>query len=205
MTKRKIKQHEPLPIRKSSHIKEDDSNDIFREVVKPWMFKGAVTREYGIDGTVEITKPLSTLTDQIVTGKRFSVQLKSSTSSDFDRAKFSLSVPRDKINYWFGTLEPVLIVFVDLTTKSCFFRWVDENLIQELFLANPNWIAQETVSIKFEKEKFISPKSLLEIERYVLNWKRQLRTILTPEIILSSAEKQSHSLICLQLKLKNTE
>jgi ribosome biogenesis GTPase A len=180
MAKRKIKQHEPLPIRQSSHIKEDDSNDIFRGVVKPWMFKGAVTREYGIDGTVEITKPLSTLTDQIVTGKRFSVQLKSSVSSDFNKAKFSLSVARDKINYWFGSIEPVLLVFVDLTSKSCFFRWVDENLIQELFLSNRNWIAQTTVSIKFDKEKIITPKSLLEIERYVLNWKRQSRTILTP-------------------------
>lgn len=180
MAKSKTKQNEPLPIRKSSHIKEDDSNDIFREVIKPWMFRGSVAREYGIDGTVEITKPLSSLNDQIVTGKRFSVQLKSSTSSDFDKAKFSLSVPRDKINYWFGALEPVLIVFVDLTSKYSFFRWVDEKLIQELFNANKNWIAQDTVSIKFEKEKFISPKSLLEIERYVLNWKRQSKTILTP-------------------------
>lgn len=180
MAKKKNAKHEPLPIRKSSHIKEDDSNDIFREVIKPWMFRGAVAREYGIDGTVEITKPLSTLADQIVTGKRFSVQLKSSSSSDFDKAKFSLSVPRDKINYWFSALEPVLIVFVDLTSKSCFFRWVDESLIQELFNANKNWIAQETVSINFKKEQFISPKLLLDLERYVLNWKRQSKTILTP-------------------------
>lgn len=178
MAKSKIKQHE-FPVRNSSHIKEDDSNDIFREVVKPWMFKGAVTREYGIDGTVEITKPLSTLTEQIVTGKRFSVQLKSSTTSNVG-TKISLSVPRDKINYWFGALEPVLIVFVDLNSKTCFFRWVDESLIQDLFLSNPNWIAQETVSIKFDSGKIISSKSLLEIERYVLNWKRPAKTILTP-------------------------
>lgn len=180
MAKSNLKQHEPLPIRKSSHIKEDDSNDIFREVIKPWMFRGSVAREYGIDGTVEITKPLSSINDQIVTGKRFSVQLKSSTSSDFDKAKFSLSVPRDKINYWFSALEPVLIVFVDLTSKSSYFRWIDEKLIQELFNTNKNWIAQDTVSIKFEKDKFISAKSLLELERYVMNWKRQSRTILTP-------------------------
>lgn len=180
MAKRKTKKNEPLPIRKSSHIKEDDSNDIFREVVKPWMFRGAVAREYGIDGTVEITKALSTVKDQIVTGKRFSVQLKSSNSTDFDRQKFSLSVPRDKINYWFSALEPVLLVFIDLTSKSCFFRWIDEKLIQELFKTNPNWIAQETVSINFQKEKTIAAKSLLEIEKYVLNWKRQSKTILTP-------------------------
>ncbi len=41
MAKRKIKEHEPLPIRNVTHIKEDDSNDIFREAIKPWMFRGA--------------------------------------------------------------------------------------------------------------------------------------------------------------------
>jgi len=180
MSKRKAKTYEPLPIRKESHIKEDHSNDIFREAIKPWMFKPAIAREYGIDGTVEITKALSTIKDQIVTGKRFSIQLKSSDSTDFDKEKFSLSVSREKINYWFGSLEPVLIVFVDLKTAACFYRWIDEELIQELFRLNPNWIAQTSVSIQFQKSSTISPESLIEIERYVLNWKRPSKTILTP-------------------------
>ena len=181
MAKREIKKHEPMPIRESSHVKEDNSKAIFQNAVKPWMFRSAVEREYGIDGTVEIIKALSSTTkDQIVTGKRFSVQLKSSDSTKLCKQTYSLSVPRDKINYWFSAIEPVLLVFVELNSKACHFRWIDEDLIQELFNMNPNWIAQETVTIKFPKEKIIEPKSILEIEKYVLNWKRPQKTILTP-------------------------
>lgn len=49
-----------------------------------------------------------------------------------------------------------------------------------MFQLNPNWIAQDSVSIRFQKEKSISRKTLLEIEKYVLNWKRPAKTILTP-------------------------
>lgn len=180
MVKHKTKNEAFLPIKDESHIKEDDSNDIFRAVIKPWMFQSAIAREYGIDGIVEIMRAFSNDKDQIVTGKRFSVQLKSSNNINFDKQKISHTIPKVKINYWFNALEPVLLVLVDLTSKSCFFRWIDEELIQDLFKANPNWIAQKSVTIKFEKEKTINTKTLLEIEKYVLNWKRPLKTILTP-------------------------
>jgi len=180
MATRNKKKRESLPIRSSSHSKEDSSQDIFRDSIKPWMLRTAISKEYGIDGSVEITKPLSNLSDQIVTGKRFSVQLKSSDTDNFEAKILSLSVPKEKINYWYSSIEPVLLVYIDLLTKSCYYRWIDEELIRELFQNNSNWIAQESITIRFHKEKIISKTTLSEIEKYVINWKRPLKTILTP-------------------------
>lgn len=180
MAKRKTKRHEPMPVRSSSQVKEDDSRLIFEKAIKPWMICSWIQRDFGIDAIVEITKPISTSKDQIVTGKRFSVQIKSSDTADFDKQKFSLSVPKEKINYWFNAIEPVLIVYIDLKSENCFYRWIDETLIRELFQLSPNWIAHDTVAIRFQQSVFISKKHLLQIEKDVLHWKRPTKTILTP-------------------------
>lgn len=144
------------------------------------MISSWIQRDFGIDVIVEITKPISSSRDQIVTGKRFVVQLKSSDTAGFDREIFSLVVPKEKITYWYGSLEPILLVFIDLTKKTCFYRWIDEQMIRELFEYNPNWIAQDSVSVRFNRNYFIDPKQLLEIEGYVIHWKRPAKTILTP-------------------------
>lgn len=119
--KKKTSRAEPLPIRSLSQIKEDDSRLIFENTIKPWMICSWIQRDFGIDSIVEITKPLSSSRNQIITGKRFSLQIKSSDTTDFDKQHFSLSVPKEKINYWFGAIEPVLIVNIDLDSESCFF------------------------------------------------------------------------------------
>lgn len=174
----KLKKNEPLPLRPSSHIKEDDSKSIFMDAITPWMFQGATNREYGIDGFVEITQAPSYSEDQIVTGKRFSIQLKSSKSSKFRKDFFSLSIDVQKINYWRNSIEPIMLVYVDLNSEVCYYRWIDDNLVQELNNKNPNWIAQQTISIRFVKNKTINAKSLIDIQKYVHAWKRPSKTVL---------------------------
>jgi len=180
MSKKKNTISKSLPIRSSSQIKEDESRLIFEKSIRPWMISSWMLRDFGIDAVVEITKPMSNSTDQIVTGKRFSVQLKSSDSEKFDYETFSLVVPKEKITYWYGAIEPVLLIFIDLKNELCFFKWIDPNLIKDLFQKNENWIAQQTVSVKFDRNILLDAKRLLEIEKYVIHWKRPAATILTP-------------------------
>ena len=169
-----------LPIRSSSQIKEDDSKAIFINLIKPWMVVSWLEKDYGIDGIIEITKPIAYSQNQIVTGKRFSTQLKSSTSDKFDKKTFSVSVSKEKINYWYQSFEPVIIVLIDLKTTVAYYRWINDELINELYENSEDWIANQTVSIKFDKKKTISSKSLSELEKYVLSWKKPNKTLLTP-------------------------
>jgi len=180
LAKTKRRNTEALPIRSTSQIKEDDSKGVFTNLIKPWMVVSWIEKDYGIDATIEITKPIATSGNQIVTGKRVSVQLKSSTKNKFNKKTFSLSVEKKKINYWMQSFEPVILVYIDLNTSIAYYRWIDESLIQELYERDGDWIAHDSVSIKFDKTLQVDAKSLNKIERYVLAWKRPARTLLTP-------------------------
>lgn len=86
--KRKTKETPaPLPVRLSTHIKESDSREIFTSLIKPWIIKSWIPNDvdYGIDAIIEIIHPQSTSGNQLVSGKRISVQLKSSDSAQFDK------------------------------------------------------------------------------------------------------------------------
>lgn len=180
MGKRKGTPRGPLPLRGLSQVSEDESRLIFQKSIQPWMISAWTKRDFGIDATVEIVKASISIEEQTVTGKRFSVQLKSTRSKNLSRLKFPLSVPREKINYWHNSIEPVLIVYVDLKTEKLYFRWVDDELIRELNENNPSWISEKSVSITFQNEEVLCSENLLKIEEYVLHWKRPARTILTP-------------------------
>ncbi len=136
-------------------------------------------KDYGVDVSVEITRALPD-SSQILSGKRISVQLKSSSTDKFDKANLSLSIPKNQIIYWSKNFEPFLLVYIDLKTECCYYRWIDEQLISELNTINRNWLAQSTVSIRFDKNLVITSSSLIDIERYVLNFKRNPKSILTP-------------------------
>ncbi len=180
MTTSRKKNMEALPIRSTSQIKEDDSKGIFTNLIKPWMVVSWIEKDFGIDATIEITKPIATSGNQIVTGKKFSLQLKSSTKNKFNNQTFSLSIKKEKINYWMQSFEPVILVYIDLNTSIAYYRWIDESLVQELFESNGDWIANDSVSIKFNKALQVNSKSLNKIEKYVLAWKRPSQTLITP-------------------------
>lgn len=174
------KSGEPLPIRHASHEKETESRAILETVIKPWMIGKWLMEDYGIDAIVEITKPIASSKNQIVTGKRFSVQIKSTESLKATGEDIILSIPKEKINYWYNAIEPVLIILVDLLSERCFYRCIDDMFIAELFQQNKNWIAQETVTVHFKKDAFITSQKLLSIEEYIIHWKRPEKLVLSP-------------------------
>ena len=167
------------PIRSSAQIKEDISKGIFTKAMHPWIVRDELSKDFGIDAQVEITRPFFNQ-DQIVSGKRICVQLKSTEKKDNSSNNHTLSIECKKISYWNNSIEPVLLVYVNVLSEICYFRWIDEELIQELNNNNTQWIAQETVSIKIPKSNVIDSSSLLTIEKYVLNWKIAAKSIMTP-------------------------
>lgn len=179
MAKRK-KSSEVMPIVSMAHQQEDGSRIIFQQKIRPWMIINWFQRDYGIDANVEIQRSIADNTKQIATGKRFSMQLKSSGRTIVNRSTFSFTVDRDKIAYWFGSLEPVMLAYVDLNEEKVYYIWIDEDFIQNLHLQNQNWLAQDTISVHFLTERQINSSELKIIEKYVLNFKRPSRTIMTP-------------------------
>lgn len=169
-----------MPIVASSHQQEDSSRIIFQQCIKPWMIINWFHKDYGIDANIEIQRALSDTSIQIATGKRFSMQLKSSSQSIFNKSALALVVERDKITYWYNSVEPVMLAYVDLNEQRVFYTWIDENLILTLNHNNPNWLAQESVTVHFSAKNIISKNELPAIEKYVLTWKRPFKTILTP-------------------------
>lgn len=180
MAKSRKTRTEPLPLRSENQVKEDESEDLFKKAIRPWMIASWIERDFGIDAIVEITRSISRSKDQIVTGKRFSVQLKSTNKATPESGKLSLSIPKEKITYWYSSIEPVLLVYIDLSSERCYYKWIDEELIAELFRQNSNWVAQQSVTIKFDTTRYINSSQLLEIEKYVIHWKRPAKSILTP-------------------------
>ena len=136
--------------------------------------------DFGIDATVEIMRPIPSSRNEFATGKRFSVQLKSTDSKDFYNDKIPLSVPREKITYWYNSIEPVLITLINLKEKEVYYKWINNDLIEHLFSINPNWIANTSVTLHFEKGQTITPTTLIALESYVVNWKRPQKTVLSP-------------------------
>ena len=137
-------------------------------------------KDYGIDAIVEITNTISESHTHVVSGKRFSLQLKSSSSIAFNDGSCSHTVEKTKIIYWYGSIEPVLVVYVDVKTEKCYYLWIDEMLIEDLYNRNKNWISQETITLRFKDAQWLDRAAMNKLENYVLHWKRPAKTILTP-------------------------
>lgn len=195
-----------LPIQSTTHQKEDKSRNKFNEVISPWLVRQWFEHDYGIDAGVEITLPILNSKDRLVSGKNFSVQLKSSEKAkkNSESKIKSISIPVPKINYWHSSNLPTMLCYYDENEKEFFYKWIDDNLITQLNNKNPKWVGQKTVTIKLKNK--IS-ENLDDIKEYVYNWKRSNSSVLTAgsyfhfndEII-----KLIDSIYALSLEHKNT-
>lgn len=168
------------PTRSSSHRKEDKSKREFEAVIEPFFVSGWNSRDYGIDGVVEITSDLTEIGDVELESKCFLVQLKSTNKSTASKGFISFPVPRQKILYWYSYNLPVLFVVYEISLHKFNYIWIDENLISSLESKNPDWMNQSKISIKIPVENVFDENTLKKIKDYVYSWKIPARTALSP-------------------------
>lgn len=172
--------NEVLPIRPSSKRKESLSRDSFGLAVAPWMVTHWESHDYGIDAMVEITRPALGDDDEIVTGKRFGVQIKATSSRKKVKGMETLRVPVRRISYWLHSTEPIMLVRYGLSRDTFHFLWIDDALVGKLTKSRPRWIMQKTVTLHFSEEDEIRADAFKGIEEYVIRWKRSSRALILP-------------------------
>jgi GTPase SAR1 family protein len=163
--------------RSLSHRKEDKSKRSFEEVIDPWYVTAWTSRDYGIDGVVEITSAKRNSEDLRLDSKFFFVQLKSTSKLKHNSNTISFSVPVRKINQWTSSNVPVLFVLNDLQNSLFYYIWMNEDLINTLSKSTPNWPLQETITIKIPFGNGFNNRSLDSIKEYVTDFKGTKRHI----------------------------
>ncbi len=164
-----------------SHQNEWKSKRKFEEAMEPWYLPFSWTiRDYGIDGQVEITKPIQESLDVEPQGQYFLVQLKCIENAKSTSRVLSYSIPVKKIYQWHQSNLPVLLSLYDLKAKEFHSIWIDDTLISELDAQNPKWYTKESVSVKIPPAKLISLKDKSKMKDYVINWRRSNRKIIPP-------------------------
>lgn len=137
-------------------------------------------RDYGIDGQVEIMKPIKDSDSFRPESKFFLLQLKSKENVKISKRHISFPIPVKKIVQWYSANLPVMFVLNDLPNNTFYSVWIDEKLINELENKNPNWVNQTSVSIKIPTENNFAYYTIETIRNYVLNWKIPSKKIIQP-------------------------
>jgi tetratricopeptide (TPR) repeat protein len=106
-----------MPKRPRSHQIEDESRRAFSsKLPSPWLFRDE-TRDYGIDGRVEIFDDRN-----LGTGRMFLVQLKATDQVELGRA-LTVKIKKEQHEYYRQLDMPVLIVRYHVPTKKIFIKW----------------------------------------------------------------------------------
>lgn len=156
-------------------------------------FEWAV-RDYGIDGQVEITKPIKDSDSFRPESKYFLIQLKSTEYSKSTAEAISFPIPVKKIIQWFSANLPVMFVLNDITNKSFYGIWVDERVITDLERKNSNWVNKKTVTLKLTAENNFEKLSSEQIRDYVLSWRAPLKKIIEPGTYFDLKDKTEENI-----------
>src|SRR5258708_6063147 len=119
-------------LRHRSHRNEDESKRAFEEVIEPFFVTGWTTKDYGIDGLVEITSHLDSAGHAVLESKCFLVQMKSVEQAKKAGGYISYSIPVDKIISWYDYNLPVLFALYDVGSKIFYYKGWDDLLLVEL-------------------------------------------------------------------------
>lgn len=170
-----------MPIRHKSHVQEDLSRRQFEEIIEPWTVPSFTVRDYGIDVTVEFTNPIKDSGNFEMLGKFFNVQLKSQTKVLKNNKFTSIAVDVDKIQYWFNSNVATMIAVYVVKSKKYYYRWINQELINEIEGEDKNWLSQKEKTIRIPYSNDLSDtQNRSAIFSYVLDWKQPSRKIIPP-------------------------
>ncbi|HEX9513814.1 MAG TPA: dynamin family protein [Puia sp.] len=167
-------------LRHRSHRNEDESKRAFEEVIEPFFVTGWTTKDYGIDGLVEITSHLDSAGHAVLESKCFLVQMKSVEQAKKAGGYISYSIPVDKIISWYDYNLPVLFALYDVGSKIFYYQWVDDLLLAALDKQKSNWKGQKTVAHRIALENVLDQNCHSTLKNYVFTWRRRSRRYLEP-------------------------
>lgn len=139
----------------------------------PW-----ADNDYGIDCQVELISPIYNSDNFRPESKFFLIQLKSTEKPKSTAKGISFSIPVKKVIQWYSANLPVMFVLNDLKAKKFYVTWIDETLVCQLDAANPNWVNQESVTLKIPLSNDFATTGIDEVREYVVNWKQPSRKII---------------------------
>lgn len=181
------RRNDTLPIVPQEKVLENESRTLFQQAMHPWLVTGWDQHDYGIDVMVEVAQPRVGSRDLHATGKRFAVQLKATEQTIAD--SFAVSIPTRTVRYWFESTEPVMLVACHVPSKGLWYRWIDEELSQQLNAYRSDWGFQESVTIHVESKNPINIQALPEIERRVMRHARRGVKTLEPGLYFRKQEE----------------
>lgn len=168
-----------LPTVPEKKATEERSRRRLKEVLDPWLVTDA-QHDYGVDGFVEITRPHEGDKDYEATGKRFAFQLKASSQVKAPAKEAEVRVRPEHVRYWLASTEPVLLVFCHLKSRRIFWRWINDELVQQLSRKHPSWTISETVPIQVPEVNPEDEAQFQELEQYVRSYQGSVSKLLAP-------------------------
>jgi len=133
-----------LAIRDFRHVMEEDSINILKLFLSPWIAYDLRVSDYGIDIFVRISE-----INEPVSPDTFHIQLKSTNQISRSGNTISYSIKTKNLLTFEPMYEPVFVCLCDLSSKKLY--WVDAHQeISRLNREKENWREQETNTIYFQ-------------------------------------------------------
>ncbi|HEY4786030.1 MAG TPA: dynamin family protein [Bacteroidales bacterium] len=181
-----------------SHRNEWKSKRDFEDLIQNlglYMPFGWAICDYGIDGQVEITRPIKDSDSFSPESKFFLIQLKAQEKIRIFKKFVSFSIPVKKVIQWYSANLPVMFILYDLKNKVFYSIWIDERLIATLENTNSTWVNQKEITLKIPLENNFCNYTLDTIRDYVLHWKVPIKGIIQPGLYFELKERCNENLI----------
>jgi hypothetical protein len=136
--------------RPKAHVVEDRSKVICRSLLpEEWILR-EIPSDYGVDAEVEIVER------EIVTGKRFWMQIKGTESLDVREQYVAFKTDTKLLEYSLRCDFPLLLVVVDVIRKEAYWLPLRDEIEEYLELKNPKWREQASVTVRIPLENSFS-------------------------------------------------
>jgi GTPase SAR1 family protein len=171
-SKKMAKKNSILPIQDSNSMKEDDSVDAFKKLIKPWKVISLSGNYPAIDLIIEQTGTALGSKNNFYKGKRFSVQLKSRTIDKQNDGNWIVSIETKTLNSWAQAFEPIMLALYEADSNEIYYLWIDDLFFSELNQKNSKWISRQKINISIPSANLLSKSELPKLEKFLNEFKK---------------------------------
>ncbi|MGA2681853.1 MAG: DUF4365 domain-containing protein [Candidatus Bathyarchaeia archaeon] len=128
--------------RPPQHVTETESIKIFDQAIPSEWINRTINLDYGLDKSVEVTE------NGKLTGKELLVQLKGTNTINITDGCVSYPLEVKNLKYYLQRDLPVVLTVVEVTSRKCYWLFIQQYIFEVLDESNPNWTSQGTVTVK---------------------------------------------------------